>query len=479
MNILAIDQGTSATKALVLGPGNEVLGSAEEPVHPRSTADGGVEQDPEELYRSVLGAGTAALGQARAPVHAMALANQGETVLAWDRRSGRALTPAIVWQDRRSADVCRRLSASAGRLAAITGLPLDPYFAAPKMTWLRENLTTDGVVTTTDTWLLARLGAGYVTDAATASRTLLLDLEAADWSAEACGVFGLDPAALPEVGDCAGAFGETTAFGPPLPVTGLAVDQQAALLAERCFAAGEAKCTYGTGAFLLATTGPAPVRSTAGLSASVAWRLAGSATYCLDGQVYTAGAAVRWLADLGLVPGAEGLDAAGGSVPDSGGAVFVPALAGLGAPHWRPDARGAFLGLGLGVTRAHLARAVVEGIAASVALLAGSAAADGAPLGRLRADGGLTRSRLLVQAQADLLQAPVEVSRSQDATALGVAALARLGAGDRADLAEAVGQAEVEWVAEPAITADQAAERLSAYDRAVRAVLAAPGAPSR
>ena len=166
MNILAIDQGTSATKALVLGPGNEVLGSAEEPVHPRSTADGGVEQDPEELYRSVLGAGTAALGQARAPVQAMALANQGETVLAWDRRSGRALTPAIVWQDRRSADICRRLSASAARLAAITGLPLDPYFAAPKMTWLRENLTAAGVVTTTDTWLLARLGARYVTDAA-------------------------------------------------------------------------------------------------------------------------------------------------------------------------------------------------------------------------------------------------------------------------------------------------------------------------
>jgi glycerol kinase len=252
VNVLAIDQGTSATKALVLGPGNEVLGSAEEPVHPRSTADGGVEQEPEELYRSVVGAGTAALAQARAPVQAMALANQGETVLAWDRRSGRALTPAIVWQDRRSSGVCQRLSASAGRLAAITGLPLDPYFAAPKMTWLRENLTAEGAVTTTDTWLLARL----------------------------------------------------------------------------------------------------------------------------------------------------------------------------------------------------------------------------------RADGGLTRSRLLVQAQADLLQAPVEVSKAHDATALGVAALARLGAGDHADLAGAVGPAEVEWVAEPAITADQAAERLAAYDLAVRAVLA-PGAPSR
>src|SRR5579863_5716939 len=227
LNILAIDQGTSATKALVLGPGNEVLGSAEEPVHPVSTPDGGVEQDPEELYRSVVGAGTAALAAARAPVHALALANQGETVLAWDRRSGRPLTPAIVWQDRRSAAVCQRLSASAGRLAAITGLPLDPYFAAPKMTWLRENLTAEGVVTTTDTWLLARLGAGYVTDAATASRTLLLDLETADWSAEACRVFGIDPGSLPEVRDCAGPAGETTAFGPPLPVTGLAVDQQA------------------------------------------------------------------------------------------------------------------------------------------------------------------------------------------------------------------------------------------------------------
>src|SRR5690348_2095610 len=161
----------------------------------------------------------------------MALANQGETVLAWDRRSGRALTPAIVWQDRRSAGICRRLSASAGRLAHLTGLPLDPYFAAPKMTWLRENLSAEGVVTTTDSWLLARLGAGYVTDAATASRTLLLDLDAADWSAEACAVFGLDPAALPAVTDCAAVVGETTAFGAPLPVAGLAVDQQAALLA--------------------------------------------------------------------------------------------------------------------------------------------------------------------------------------------------------------------------------------------------------
>jgi len=473
VNVLALDQGTSATKALVVGPGNEVLGAAEVPVHPRSMAGGGVEQDPEELYESVIEAGRRAMASAGAPVHAAALANQGETVLAWDPRSGKPVTPAIVWQDRRSAEVCQRLSSSAARLAEATGLPLDPYFAAPKMTWLRENLTTDGVVTTTDSWLLARLGAGYVTDASTASRTLLLDLDTAQWSAEACEVFGLDPAALPQITDCAGVIGETAAFGPVLPLAGLAVDQQAALLAERCFAAGEAKCTYGTGAFLLATTGPRAVRSSAGLSASVAWRLRGAATYCLDGQVYTAAAAIRWLSGLGVIPTAARLDAEGAQVSDSAGVVFVPALAGLGAPHWRPDARGAFLGLGLDVTRPHLARAVVEGIAASVALLAASVAADtGAPLTALRADGGLTRSRLLVQAQADLLQVPVEVSRSPDATALGVAALARLGMGEATDLAEAVGPAGVEWVAEPAITADQAAERLEGFNSAVRAVLA-------
>ncbi len=438
MNILAIDQGTSATKALVVGPGDDVLGSAEVPVHPRSVPGGGVEQDPVELYESVLSAGQAALASARAPAHALALANQGETVLAWDRRTGQPLTPAIVWQDRRSAGICARLAGSAAQLTAITGLPVDPYFAAPKMTWLRENMTAAGVVTTTDAWLLARLGAGYRTDAATASRTLLLDLDAVRWSPVACQAFGVDPGQLPEVVDCAGISGVTTAFGRPLPVAGLAVDQQAALLAEHCFAPGEAKCTYGTGAFLLAATGSRAVRSGHGLSASVAWRLAGTASYCLDGQVYTAGAAVRWLTGLGLLDGPAGLDEAGGSVPDSGGVIFLPALAGLGAPHWRPDARGAFLGLGLGTTRAHLARAVAEGIVASVTLLARAVAADGGqPLRALRADGGLTRSRLLVQAQADLLQVPVQVCGSADTTALGAAALARLGTGEAATLAEA------------------------------------------
>ena len=474
MNILAIDQGTSATKALLVGPGQQVLGTGEVPVGVRAVGSGGVEADPEELYRSVIGAGSRALAAAGAPADAVALANQGETVLAWDRRTLAPLTPAIVWQDRRSAAVCERLAGSAARLAQLTGLPLDPYFAAPKMTWLRENLTGDGVVTTTDTWLLARLGGGYVTDAATASRTLLLDLDAAGWSAEACGIFGLDPAALPEVADCAAVTGETAAFGRAVPVAGLAVDQQAALLAERCFAAGQAKCTYGTGAFLLATTGAKAVRSAGGLSASIAWRLAGTPTYCLDGQVYTAGAAIRWLGEVGLLRDPGEIDEAGGSVPDSGGVVFLPSLAGLGAPHWLPAARGAFLGLGLATTRAHLIRAVAEGLAASVALLAGAVASDlGRQLTVLRADGGLTRSRLLMQAQADLLQLPVEVCRTPDATALGVAALARIGLGQAAGPEQAVGPAEVEAVIEPRIGADEAAERMAGFTRALQATLAA------
>jgi glycerol kinase len=473
VNILAIDQGTSATKAVLAGPGNEVLGSAEIPVAVRAFGDA-VEADPEDLYRSVVEAGLAALDTARDRADAVALANQGETVLAWDRRTGRPLSPAIVWQDRRSAVVCDRLAPDAAWLTEVTGLPLDPYFAAPKMTWLRENRTAEGVATTTDTWLLARLGADYVTDATTASRTLLLDLDAADWSERACEAFGIDPSALPRVVDCAGPAGETGEFGPAVPVTGLAVDQQAALVAEHCLEAGQAKCTFGTGAFLLATTGETAVRSSAGLAASVAWQLGGAPAYCLDGQVYTAGAAIGWLTQLGLLREAAEIDAVAGSVPDTAGVTFVPALAGLAAPHWRPSARGAFTGLSLAATRAHLVRAVVDGLAASVALLAASVGHDlGTGLSSLRVDGGLTRSATLLQAQADFLQIPVEVYRTADATALGVAALARVGGGECDALSAAVGPVRAETVFEPQMSPEEASERVAAFDAIVRQVITA------
>ncbi|MFI5100939.1 MAG: FGGY family carbohydrate kinase, partial [Actinomycetes bacterium] len=348
--MLAVDQGTSGTKALVVAGDGSVLASAQVAVRPRYGADGLVEQNPAELLASVVEAGIRAVEQAGVPVAAVGLANQGETVLAWDRSTGEPLTDAIGWQDRRSEAVCRRMAAvdgTAQRLADLTGLALDPYFAAPKMAWLRENLTRDGVVTTSDAWLVHALTGAFVTDASTASRTMLLDLDACRWSAEACAAFGLGDEVRPDVVDASGSFGATDAFGPRVPLTGLLVDQQAALLGEGCLRLGEAKCTYGTGAFLLANLGSAARRSTNGLTASVAWRFDGSPTYCLDGQVFTVASAVRWLVDIGVLASADDLDRVGSGVADAGGVTFVPALAGLGGPWWRPDARGAVTGLGL------------------------------------------------------------------------------------------------------------------------------------
>ncbi|HET9381038.1 MAG TPA: FGGY family carbohydrate kinase [Streptomyces sp.] len=471
--VLAVDQGTSGTKALVVCPERGVLGSGFAAVRPRHLPGGLVEADPEELYRSVVDAGRRALAEAGEPVTALGLANQGETVLAWDPGTGRPLTDALVWQDRRAQSVCDGLAPHAEELRHLTGLPLDPYFAAPKMAWIRRHLTREGVVTTTDAWLVHRLTGAFVTDASTAGRTQLLDLDRTRWSSRALDLYGLSDERLPDVVDAAGPVGTTTAFGDALDLTGLVVDQQAALLAQRVTAAGAAKCTYGTGAFLLAHTGDTPRRSTAGLVGCVAWRLAGHTSYCLDGQVYTAASAVRWLTDLGVLTDAADLDAVGHAVPDSGGVTFVPALAGLAAPWWRGDLRGSLTGLGLDTRPGHLVRALCEGLAAQVAELADAAAADlGTPLHTLRADGGLTRSALLMQTQADLLQRPVEVSALPDATALGAGALARLGAHPAATLEETLPGGEPSAVYEPRITADEAAERRGRFRAEVAALLA-------
>jgi glycerol kinase len=470
--VLAVDQGTSGTKALVVCPERGVIGTGFAEVRPRHLPGGLVEVDPEELYTSVVDAGRRALAEAREPVVAMGLANQGETVLAWDPDTGRPLTDALVWQDRRAESVCAELAPCADELRALTGLPVDPYFAAPKMAWIRRHLTREGVVTTSDAWLVHRLTGAFVTDAATAGRTQLLDLDRTQWSPRALDLYGLSDERLPEVTDNAQPVGTTREFGAEIPLTGLAVDQQAALLAQRITVPGGAKCTYGTGAFLLAHTGDRPRRGTSGLVSCVAWRLAGQASYCLDGQVYTAASAVRWLTDLGVIKGAADLDAVGGAVPDSGGVTFVPALAGLAAPWWRGDLRGSLTGLGLDTGPGHLVRALCEGIAAQVVLLADAAAADlGEPLSALRVDGGLTRSSLLMQTQADLLQRPVEVSALPDATALGVGALARLGARPGLSLAEVLPDGKPSAVYEPRISADEAAARLSGFRTAVTALL--------
>ncbi|MER6287612.1 FGGY family carbohydrate kinase [Streptomyces sviceus] len=470
--VLAVDQGTSGTKALVICPERGVIGTGYAEVRPRHLPAGRVEADPAQLYDSVVEAGSRALAEAGEAVVALGLANQGETVLAWDPATGRPLTDALVWQDRRAESVCSELSSCADELRALTGLPLDPYFAAPKMAWTRRHLTREGVVTTSDAWLVHRLTGAFVTDAATAGRTQLLDLDRAQWSERALDLYGLADERLPEVVDNARQVGVTRAFGPEIPLTGLAVDQQAALLAQRVTAPGGAKCTYGTGAFLLAHTGSVPRRGDAGLVSCVAWRLGGRTDYCLDGQVYTAASAVRWLTGLGVIKGAADLDAVGGAVPDSGGVTFVPALAGLAAPWWRGDLRGSLTGLGLDTGPGQLVRALCEGLAAQVVLLAEAAATElGAPLDALRVDGGLTRSTLLMQTQADLLQRPVEVSALPDATALGVGTLARLGAEPGLEVTDVLPDWKPAAVYEPRVSSEEAAERLAAFQAAVNTLL--------
>jgi glycerol kinase len=479
MNVLAIDQGTSATKAIVVAEDGRVLGEGSASVTPQPGPGGAVEQDPQELLDSIVAAGRAALDAAGEPVEAVGVGNQGETVLRWDRATGRPYGPALSWQDRRAVTITQELAGRADRLTEITGLPLDPYFAAPKMAWLRRRDATDeGVITGVDAWLNHQLTGAFVTDASTASRFLLLDLARMEWSAEACALFGLDRADQPEILDCDAPVGETTAFGGTLPVTGLAVDQQAALFAESCFAGGEAKCTYGTGAFILANAGAATPRSASRLAACVAWRLKGTTSYCLDGQVYTAGSAVTWLQQLELIREAADIDRVDGGGGSAGGdeAVFVPSLAGLGAPFWAPEARGGWVGLSLATRREDLVRAVAHGIAAQVATLGRAIEDDlGRPLERLRVDGGLSRSAVLMQAQADLLQVPVERYPSADATALGVAAFARLGAGAAGSPEAAVGDWTPAGTFEPRMGPDEALERLARWRAAADALAGLAG----
>jgi glycerol kinase len=473
VTVLAIDQGTSATKAVVVAAGGAVLSLAEAAIQVRTTSAGAVELEPNELWASVVAAGAEALAAAGHPrLTAIGLANQGETVMAWDRVTGVSNGPAIVWQDRRAEVVCDRLRDDGDFLAEHTGLQLDPYFVAPKLVWLREQVGDGPTITTTDTWLLHRLCGAFATDVATAGRSLLLELDNGEWSERACEIFGIDPTTLPTVVGNTEMLGDCSLFGGSAPVTGACVDQQAALFAEHCRTAGEAKCTYGTGAFMLACTGDRPTRSSNGLVGCPAWRIGDQLTYCLDGQVYTVGAAVTWLIDMGIIAEPADLDRVGGSVDGSGGVTFVPALAGLAAPYWKPRAKAAFTGLTLGTERCHLVRAAIEGIAAQVALLAQAAGRDlGTPLTRLRVDGGLTRSRVLLQAQADLLQAPVEVYPSPHATALGVAAFADLGANPTSQTQPGAQSWLPDVVIEPRVGAEEASERLAAWQRVAAATM--------
>lgn len=443
MSVLAIDAGTTGVTAVVVTPDGAIAAKGYQEFAQHFPRPGWVEHTPEEIWQATLEATRSVLATYDAGLlRAVGITNQRETVLLWDRETLGSPRRAIVWQDRRTADICSELRAAGheDRVGELTGLRLDPYFSATKLRWLAEHephtwaLVESGryAIGTVDSYLVARLTRGlhHLTDVSNASRTLLFDLEAGDWSDELCALFGVPRDALPEVVPSWGELARTDArsfLGLELPIAGIAGDQQSALFGQTCFAPGEVKCTYGTGSFILTNTGTEVVRSDAGLLSTAAWRAPdGTTTYALEGAIFVTGAAVQWLRDgLQIVGSAAETQAVASTVEDSEGVVFVPALTGLGAPHWDPHARGTILGITRGTTRAHLVRATLEAIAFEVRDVVATMPA----LTSLAVDGGASANDLLCELQADQLGVPVERPTVVETTALGAAFLAGLGTG--------------------------------------------------
>lgn len=438
--VAALDLGTTGVRCVIYDRRARPVATAYRELALRTPQPGWVEQDPEEMIAGAREVLAQALAAACSPadVAALGITNQRETVVVWDRTTGRPLAPAIVWQDRRTAPFCDRLRADghADWVRERTGLPLDPYFSATKLAWLLEHVPGlraraergDALGGTVDSWLLWSLTGVHATEPTNASRTLLFDLRRRAWDRELLDLFGVPAACLPEVRPSLSSFGKWDG----IPVTAVLGDQQAALFGQGGIAPGRAKVTWGTGAFLLLNVGPDPIGSGHGLVATVAHaRPEGGVHYALEGSVFVAGAALQWLRDgLGILRAAGEADLLAASVADNEGVYFVPALAGLGAPHWDPHARGAILGLTRGTTRAHLARAALEAIAYQTHDLVRAMEADtGQPLGELRVDGGAARSDFLCRFQAEVLGIPVLRSADLETTLRGAALAAGLAAG--------------------------------------------------
>ena len=446
--ILALDQGTTSSRSIVFGHDGRMVASARREFAQSYPQPGWVEHDPWEIWASQSATAAEAMSKAQLTardIAAVGITNQRETVMVWDRATGRPIHPAIVWQDRRTADACGRLQADGVEpmIAERTGLRIDPYFSATKLAWLLEHVdgarrrAEDGqlMAGTVDSWLLWQLSGQkvHLTDVTNACRTLLYNLRTGDWDDELLRLFRIPRAILPDIRDTSGVFCEIdrNLYAGGVPVTGVAGDQQAALFGQACFEPGMAKNTYGTGCFLLLQTGEKMVPSRNNLLTTVAWRMNGKTEYALEGSVFIAGAVIQWLRDeLQLVRSARELDELAASVPDAGGLYLVPAFAGLGAPHWDPYARGLAIGITRGTNRAHLCRAALEGIAFQCADLISAMEKDsGLTLQELRVDGGAARSRPLLQFQADLLGQPVVRPREVETTAMGAAYLAGLAVG--------------------------------------------------
>lgn len=485
--ILVLDEGTTSTRAMLFASDGVLVASAQEPLTQHYPQSGWVEHDPREIWDKTLACAQGLIPKAggAAMIACIGITNQRETVVAWDRQTGEPLTNAIVWQDRRTEPFCAELRA-AGHEAGVqerTGLLLDPYFSGTKMRWMLDNVpevraaADKGTLAfgTVESWLTYKLtgGAAHISDATNASRTLLMGLEDTQFDEGLCDLLGVPLAALPGVVDTSGPLAMTAPelFGRAIPITGLAGDQQAATVGQGCLTPGQTKATYGTGAFVLTCQGSRIPRSTNRLLGTVLTQLEGQRTYAIEGSVFVAGSLVQWLRDsLGIVEVASETEALARSIPDSGGVVIVPALAGLGAPHWRAEARGVVAGLSFASGKAELARAALEAMAHQTHDLCAAFTADGAPWQTLRIDGGMSANDWMAQDLADVLGVPVERPGFVETTALGAAMLAAAGAGIYPDLAAACAAMRGRLATfEPAMEDEVRDARLAAWKKALAA----------
>jgi len=486
--LLVLDEGTTSTRAILYAHDGTVCGTAQRELTQYYPAPGLVEHDAGEIWTQTLDCARQMVEQAGGPtrITAIGITNQRETVLAWDRRSGEPLGRAIVWQDRRTADACEamRHAGHEAMVAQKTGLVLDPYFSATKMRWMLDQwpaLRDAGdalAFGTVESWLVWKLTGGlHITDASNASRTMLMALGGMDWDDDLLALHGVPRAALPEIVDTAGQFGHTAPelFGAPIPICGLAGDQQAATIGQQCLRPGQVKATLGTGAFVLASTGEAIPRSRHRLLGTVLAQIGGRRTYALEGSVFVAGSLVKWLRDqLCMVVAASETEMLARSVSDNGGVCILPALSGLGAPHWRAEVRGHIAGLSHNTGRAHIVRAALETISHQMHDLQTAFAADGAPWHDLRIDGGMSANNWIAQDLADILAISVERPVSVETTALGAAMLAGVGCGLYAGLAQAGVMRRGAETFQPAMGEEERQARLALWHNLLARELARP-----
>lgn len=487
--LLALDEGTTSTRAMAFDLRGEPVATATRALTQHYPQPGWVEHDPAEIWAETLAAARSACEAAGGAerIAAIGITNQRETVVFWDRKTGEPVGPAIVWQDRRTATECAALEAAGhgAWVAEATGLPIDPYFSASKLGWalkhrpeLQELLAANRLAAgTVDSYLIFRLTGGlHITDATNAARTQLMDLTTCQWREDLCDLFGVPRRILPEITDCAAPFGHTLpeVFGRAIPITGMAGDQQAAALGQACVTPGAVKATYGTGAFVLAHVGEAPRLSQNRLLATVAWRLGGKAAYALEGSIFVAGSAVKWLRDqVGLVIEAGETAQLAASVGSTEGVYLVPAFVGLGAPYWRPDARALLTGLTFGATRAHIVRACLEAMSYQTHDLMAAFRQDGVEPALMRIDGGMAVNDWMAQDLADMLGLTVERPQVTETTALGAAILAGIGAGLLKGVDEAARLWQPDQRFEPGLAPDVRSARLAGWRAAVAQTLGA------